>query len=263
MINHMAECEAANLQPRCPSCDAGPIGSKDLLEGIHLTSTKNSQKSSKKNYTTSTSSPSSSASGMTEILTLVDTSDEEENKKVKQSKSKGKGKEKAIEVEDDSEEEENYVPQLSSYRMKNTQVIQEADSDEDGSPTPGSKKVEKKGNGMSFVKDDFKSSTKLDALKNSLNEAREKDPLIKAIVFSQFTGFLDIIERMMNKEGFNHVRLDGSMAQPKREKAVSHFTKVKTSCILLASLKAGGVGLNLIAATRVYLLDCWWNIAGM
>lgn len=42
---------------------------------------------------------------------------------------------------------------------------------------------------------------------------------------------------------------------------VHNFTNTKKSCVLLASLKAGGVGLNLIAATHVVIIDLWWNYA--
>jgi DNA repair protein RAD5 len=99
----------------------------------------------------------------------------------------------------------------------------------------------------------------------------------------QFTGFLDLIERVMNRERFSsvdllrslffaeaaradlfpsihsYVRLDGAMSQKARQKVVHKFTNSDNSCIMLASLKAGGVGLNLIAATHVYLMDAWWN----
>lgn len=62
----------------------------------------------------------------------------------------------------------------------------------------------------------------------------------------QFTGFLDLIERVMSRERFNYLRLDGAMAQKARQKVVHSFTKVSDKpVILLASLKAGGVGLNL------------------
>lgn len=51
------------------------------------------------------------------------------------------------------------------------------------------------------------------------------------------------------------------MSQKARQKVVHKFTTSDKSCIMLASLKAGGVGLNLIAATHVYLMDAWWNSA--
>lgn len=59
----------------------------------------------------------------------------------------------------------------------------------------------------------------------------------------------------------SYVRLDGAMSQKARQKVVHKFTTSDKSCIMLASLKAGGVGLNLIAATHVYLMDAWWNSA--
>ncbi|GAA6012072.1 hypothetical protein JCM10207_005118 [Rhodosporidiobolus poonsookiae] len=108
---------------------------------------------------------------------------------------------------------------------------------------------------------DFRSSTKLDALIEAIKAAKEKDPDLKAVVFSQFTGFLDLIERKMNAEKLNYLRLDGTQSQPVRQKVVRKFTKNDGSVVLLASTKAGGVGLNLIAADHVWLLDCWWNNA--
>lgn len=72
---------------------------------------------------------------------------------------------------------------------------------------------------------------------------------------------MDLVQRALNLEGFANVRLDGSLAQKQRAKVVTDFTTSKHACILVASLKAGGVGLNLIAATRVYVMDLWWNAA--
>ena len=51
------------------------------------------------------------------------------------------------------------------------------------------------------------------------------------------------------------MRLDGAMSQAARQKVVHKFTSTDKSIILLASLKAGGVGLNLVAANHVYLSE--------
>jgi DNA repair protein RAD5 len=72
---------------------------------------------------------------------------------------------------------------------------------------------------------------------------------------------MDLVQRALNVHGFANVRLDGSLAQKQRAKVVADFTTSKQPSILVASLKAGGVGLNLIAATRVYVMDLWWNAA--
>ncbi|EEA04905.1 SNF2 family N-terminal domain-containing protein [Cryptosporidium muris RN66] len=82
----------------------------------------------------------------------------------------------------------------------------------------------------------------------------------KVVIFSQWTSFLDIIEMALNCHSFNFRRLDGSISMSKRGSIISWFSESKQK-ILLVSIKAGGVGLNLVAATRVYLTDLWWNPA--
>lgn len=59
------------------------------------------------------------------------------------------------------------------------------------------------------------------------------------------------------ESGFTFTRLDGSMTQKKRTEAIQCFqsTHGDSPTIMLLSLKAGGVGLNLTAASRVFLMD--------
>ena len=86
---------------------------------------------------------------------------------------------------------------------------------------------------------------------------RDKDPFTKSLVVSQFTSFLDLIEEALHKEDFNFVRLDGKMIQETRARAIESFANTCSSSptVFLLSLTAGGVGLNLTAATRVFLMD--------
>ena len=86
---------------------------------------------------------------------------------------------------------------------------------------------------------------------------RDKDPSTKSLVVSQFTSFLDIVEDALKKQDFEFVRLDGRMAQEARARAIQTFSDPSSSAptVFLLSLTAGGVGLNLTAATRVFLLD--------
>ncbi|QRV83192.1 hypothetical protein RhiJN_11208 [Ceratobasidium sp. AG-Ba] len=111
-------------------------------------------------------------------------------------------------------------------------------------------------------KGEFKSSTKIDALLRNLREIREKDPSFRAIVFSQFTSFLDIIQKALAIEGLDSLRLDGTMTQQQRTNSLQAFKspdpKPKIFCI---SLRAGGVGLNLTQAQYVFMMDFWWNRA--
>jgi SNF2 family DNA or RNA helicase len=81
----------------------------------------------------------------------------------------------------------------------------------------------------------------------------------KALVFSQWTGLLDLVEPALRKAGIPFVRLDGSTRD--RGAVVERFQSESGPPVFLISLKAGGTGLNLTAADHVFLLDPWWNPA--
>ncbi|XP_004460615.2 helicase-like transcription factor isoform X2 [Dasypus novemcinctus] len=110
---------------------------------------------------------------------------------------------------------------------------------------------------------EWTSSSKINALMHALIDLRKKDPNIKSLVVSQFTTFLSLIETPLKASGFVFTRLDGSMAQKKRVESIQCFqnTEAGSPTIMLLSLKAGGVGLNLSAASRVFLMDPAWNPA--
>ncbi len=80
------------------------------------------------------------------------------------------------------------------------------------------------------------------------------------LVFSQFTSFLQLVQRTLKENHLPFLYLDGAVPLKQREQLVHDFQKGK-SPIFLISLKAGGVGLNLTAANYVIHLDPWWNPA--
>ena len=80
----------------------------------------------------------------------------------------------------------------------------------------------------------------------------------QAIVFSQFTTYLDIIEHYVKKQSWDFVRIDGKQSVKKRQEQVEIFQRGECQ-IFLISLKAGGVGLNLATASYVFVMDPWWN----
>ena len=82
----------------------------------------------------------------------------------------------------------------------------------------------------------------------------------KALVFSQFTGFLDRVAKSLDARKIPYQYLDGSTPPKEREKRVAAF-QAGQGDLFLISLRAGGTGLNLTAADYVIHLDPWWNPA--
>ncbi|KAJ2213186.1 hypothetical protein EV179_004061 [Coemansia sp. RSA 487] len=81
----------------------------------------------------------------------------------------------------------------------------------------------------------------------------------KCVVFSQWTKMLDFIEPLLEKKGIQYARLDGQMSRNNRNHNLRQFENDPDTEVLLLSLRAGGVGLNLAFATHVFLLDAFWN----
>lgn len=128
-------------------------------------------------------------------------------------------------------------------------------------PSPPAAALPEEDVAMEEVQGVWASSSKLDALMQELVELRRTEPHSKAIVFSQWTSMLDLVEGPLRKGGVRFVRLDGSMVQQHRESAVRQFREEADVKVFLISMKAGGLGLNLVAANHVFLLDPWWNPA--
>ncbi|MBW8844608.1 MAG: DEAD/DEAH box helicase [Burkholderiales bacterium] len=82
----------------------------------------------------------------------------------------------------------------------------------------------------------------------------------KALVFSQFTDYLDLLQQRLAQMDVACQRLDGSTPQAERTKRVAAFQRGEGE-VFLISLKAGGFGLNLTMADYVLIVDPWWNPA--
>jgi len=107
----------------------------------------------------------------------------------------------------------------------------------------------------------LKNSTKMNALLAYLLQTKQRDPRIKSVVFSQWTCMLDLLEIPLRREGINFVRLDGQMTRAARDACLIKFDTSPEVIVFLVSLKCGGLGLNLTAASQVFMMDPWWNPA--
>lgn len=99
-------------------------------------------------------------------------------------------------------------------------------------------------------------SAKLDALFDQLDEVIAEGH--RALVFSQFTSFLELAAARLDAAGVPYAYLDG--ATRRRSEVIDRF-RTGDAPVFLISLKAGGFGLNLTEADYVFLLDPWWNPA--
>ncbi|KAJ6440026.1 DNA repair protein RAD16 [Purpureocillium lavendulum] len=109
--------------------------------------------------------------------------------------------------------------------------------------------------------ENWTSSSKIELLVHQLHQLRSNNASHKSIIFSQFTTMLQLIEWRLRRAGITTVMLDGSMTPAQRQASIEHFmNNVDVECFLV-SLKAGGVALNLTEASRVFIVDPWWNPA--
>uniref|UniRef100_A0A162B2T3 RING-type domain-containing protein n=1 Tax=Daucus carota subsp. sativus TaxID=79200 RepID=A0A162B2T3_DAUCS len=97
---------------------------------------------------------------------------------------------------------------------------------------------------------DFKTSTKLEALREEIRFMVQRDGTAKGIVFSQFPSFLDLIHYSLQKSGVQCVQLDGSTNMKARNTAIKRFNEDPDCKLFLMSLKAGGTALNLTVASH-------------
>ena len=104
-------------------------------------------------------------------------------------------------------------------------------------------------------------SAKLAAVVQELHNIWKLDPGSKVLVFSQFLGFLDLMETSLSEIGTPFGRLDGKMSLKQRVAALDLFkaaTPNKGGSVMLVSMGLG-CGLNLVAASSVFIVDPWWN----
>lgn len=108
-------------------------------------------------------------------------------------------------------------------------------------------------------------SAKLEALVKHLQQLQDKSAGEQVIVFSQFSSFLDILEHEiieeLPKDSIAVYKFDGRLSLKERNVILKQFKEKDFSKqkVLLLSLKAGGVGLNLTCASHAFMMDPWWS----
>lgn len=157
--------------------------------------------------------------------------DEASTGKKRKAKAKGKGKEKALDVK----------PSMLKALRK------EASRNRDAY-----KKYTR------YLRKTWEPSSKVTECLNLVKEIEGTGE--KTIIFSQWTLLLDLLQVAMKRENMaKPERYDGSMSATQRNIAAHNFRDGKDVRVMLVSLKAGNAGLNLTAASRVIIMDPFWN----
>lgn len=81
------------------------------------------------------------------------------------------------------------------------------------------------------------------------------------MVFSGWTKHLNLIQIALEDNRIPFVRLDGDMRRPQRSAAIERFREDPSVTVILVSIMAGGLGLNLTTASKVYVMEPLFNPA--
>nr|XP_019956233.1 PREDICTED: transcription termination factor 2 [Paralichthys olivaceus] len=110
--------------------------------------------------------------------------------------------------------------------------------------------------------EDTSESTKIAAIVSELEAIRQKSADQRSVIVSQWTSMLSIVAVHLRQMGLRYGIIDGSVNPKRRMDLVEEFnTNPEGPQVMLVSLCAGGVGLNLIGGNHLFLMDMHWNPA--
>ncbi|KIW24765.1 uncharacterized protein PV07_10458 [Cladophialophora immunda] len=159
---------------------------------------------------------------------------------------------------------------IRTQRKQVRRVVEDSDDEEDGDEKHEddeeySSSVDGEGDEDDEYSSSDDSSSSQPALlqstkiRNLLSILREDSHTHKYIVFSFFTSMLDLIEPFLRSHRIHYARYDGKMRNDAREASLNALRTDPSTRVLLCSLRAGSLGLNLTAASRVVILEPFWN----
>lgn len=167
---------------------------------------------------------------------IVDDDDDEYKPKSR----KAKGKSKAKSKKKRAKKEEDIQPHMLAKLRKDA-----------------SRNVDAHRKYLSYLTNIWLPSAKIDKCRQLIRDIQESGE--KTIVFSQWTLLLDLMEVPLKEDGLRFRRYDGGMSAKQRDEAVQEFAENPRMKVMLTSLKAGNAGLNLVCASRVIIMDPFWN----
>ena len=163
---------------------------------------------------------------------------------------------------DTDTEEDSRVKKSSSNRPKAISVDATDENDDDSSQDSSTDDEDSAEELSSDSKPSLASTTTSTKIQHLLKILHRESATHKFIVFSQFTSMLDLIEPFLRRDNLVFTRYDGSMRNDLREASLERLRNNSKCRVLLCSLKCGSLGLNLTAASRVVILEPFWNPFG-
>ncbi|MCJ1243577.1 hypothetical protein MMC30_000774 [Trapelia coarctata] len=263
--------ESRNGSIRCGTCDGALVEFKDTKKD-----TKKASKQHKSRKHATTNAKSDEHKHVRRNRPIIMDSDDEDNEegegewvvaesqrhRPRLSKAGGSDDENAegggewLASEDSETGDEASVQILGSHKKK--VISLDSSDEEEQSSSNGSSEEDDEDDSSS---DDRTAASMITSTKiqHLLHILRRESGTHKFIVFSQFTSMLNLIEPFLKSEGLVYTRYDGSMRNDHREASLNRLRNEKRTRILLCSLKCGSLGLNLTAASRVVILEPFWN----
>jgi SNF2 family DNA or RNA helicase len=83
----------------------------------------------------------------------------------------------------------------------------------------------------------------------------------RALIFTQMTRMLDVLEQFLNIHGHTYLRLDGAVKVEQRQKMMERFNNDRKVFLFILTTRTGGIGINLTGADTVIFYDSDWNPA--
>jgi transcription termination factor 2 len=104
-------------------------------------------------------------------------------------------------------------------------------------------------------------NAKVSVMMETLDRKIWEDPTNSVVIFSQFTSYLSVLEKVIEEQmvGIDVMKFTGRMSSEERNNVVIDFTTSTSPRVLLVSLMAGGVGLNLMPCSTVFLSEPYYN----
>ena len=163
---------------------------------------------------------------------------------------------------DTDTEEDSRVKESSSSRHRAISVDATDESDDHSSQDSSTEDEDSEEEVSSDTEPSLASITTSTKIQHLLKILHRESATHKFIVFSQFTSMLDLIEPFLRRDNLVFTRYDGSMRNDLREASLERLRNNSKCRVLLCSLKCGSLGLNLTAASRVVILEPFWNPFG-